>query len=1365
MGLTSGYSPEEMQAVKSYLVATKVLEIAYPEQFHTQYMRIWTTLVSQGAIDHETVLAMDTLAVCLNRILAMAKQDKACVLLYTDPLLLEMFRYVCDYHQHGSGAYTNAVGGLLTKLLQLMNYVATQSSLEITEGMFWQVKVCLMSMQPSQKSFYVIAEAALKHLDGFARALHVSDTRLPNQCLEIMWSGALANSAAKTFCAYYSQLHDPRKEPVTYIQSWSVNVEEKLSHPALRANIIDHLLPHLFKAIPNLFWDWAKRLHCQSMSADWQKLLLDILKKGLQISPSIDPVSSGLVDSKQLGALLNSPDDKIMLDSFALAANAINASKCCPEYALRIIQDSELLNSFFKESTTPESRCAFMSVFRKALLNMKDYVTTTEMRMRKNPCTEAQSTVLKYTSALQSIFSFVCAQLIPDSSYAQTVASLDLVKLFTEHAFDGIPRKKMQRTPVRILDIFTPMFTNTLLRFTTNNYDDIRLQASLILFDCPYEVFKEVINIEALKQTSTTLQSFKGRESDSVAQLLVTVFSAHQHNNEENCISFLQMILHTMESVMNFKPLEMHGYFIVWARILPVAILTEQKKLLFKCVIEKLLKSIEDIWITMKPHMRLSKSSKGDDTDSNYWRVIKESANLLKSIMCFNMKSDGDIFDIDRMPGICQMLIDQLTTMTHRGAFASISAAFVTACEICFKIESLSAYPHVIVAQTLGQLTSQKQLITRRSAGIPFVLCGVISAASRCNKVLLKQLLDEVFSRLHEIATLDFQYTGNETHDTPQIHAFNCIRQLFKETSIDDGTKKHANQALILSLTYLNDQTWSVKNSSLMLFTALNEKLFGSHKLGDTLPSVNASLFFSQYPGISEILLSLLESSDQKNVNSIVPVLAIVCRLKVNSKDDSTLDPFIDLLKERYLCHRVWKVREMSARLIANMVHKTSYSSELLESLKNTRILSRNKQHGCLLYAKELIEQAQYTKTDLEDYTSLAASSFYEACMSRHDGDVIIQRACLQVMMTEAIPQKDAEKIGDYVIQIVKGQWPQPDGAVSLFLGTAVSAVLRNISEEKLVETSKMYLSCHRYEVQVATCKHFMVHHEQFAKLEVLHPYLMQEISARSGDYVTGLYLDLALKLDIRATRAFKKPQCGGEKETLTYHLLALRLQQDSLSMIGPCAPEASVDVKLIHARIVAERMSLNPSEVDEVKLILQRLQALSDDSRDVRVISCFSGLSIRNSKKSLLQRAGSLAKVAAPYFSQEIKRSVMQNLDDFEDERASTDRDYERSNTFANEVQDTQDLLQVIKSSLPGALADRVLLNCVETVLQIAKENAAILQCYAFNVHLDTAVRKALLIAQCHGHDENARKAVQEFSGIFQAVNYPIQVVDPAGA
>lgn len=165
------------------------------------------------------------------------------------------------------------------------------------------------------------------------------------------------------------------------------------------------------------------------------------------------------------------------------------------------------------------------------------------------------------------------------------------------------------------------------------------------------------------------------------------------------------------------------------------------------------------------------------------------------------------------------LVVEQLHNIKFRAAISSLYPTMIAISRL------LDGKVTEYIKQEIQYIrTESKQLVTRRSGGLLYVIPALLIASERN-----KEVVDYVFDSLFQIASLP--YESESKQDLPQVHAFNTLGQLFKESQLTSDSSPFTERALLLSLKHFNATNWSVRNCALMLFGHLEKKIFSGAKV------------------------------------------------------------------------------------------------------------------------------------------------------------------------------------------------------------------------------------------------------------------------------------------------------------------------------------------------------------------------------------------------------------------------------------------------------------------------------------------------------------------------------------------------------
>ncbi|CAN9325563.1 unnamed protein product [Alternaria alternata] len=268
--------------------------------------------------------------------------------------------------------------------------------------------------------------------------------------------------------------------------------------------------------------------------------------------------------------------------------------------------------------------------------------------------------------------------------------------------------------------------------------------------------------------------------------------------------------------------------------------------------------------------------------------------------------------------------------------------------------------------ETLRSIQAKSDAITRRSAGIPAAMSALLAAEPQAGGKLFPRAIKDLVAE----TLVEAQSTNIEESRLPQVHALNCIKEIFTTSKLSVASEAYIGQGLELAAKTLNSSIWPLRNCSLMLFKALIERLLGSDEAQDWKERERAKtsrFSYDNYPSLVKILIELLEPSsdvrimetpeagsspmDLHGAEGVFPALQILRQAR----------PPGDLTKIRSLVRELlpsphWHMRDMAARTYVSL-HTTNEHHEKLSPILDTVPSDHNGQHGRLLVVMYLLRK------------------------------------------------------------------------------------------------------------------------------------------------------------------------------------------------------------------------------------------------------------------------------------------------------------------------------------------------------------------------------------------------------------------------
>ncbi|KAF8466673.1 putative death-receptor fusion protein-domain-containing protein [Kalaharituber pfeilii] len=432
-----------------------------------------------------------------------------------------------------------------------------------------------------------------------------------------------------------------------------------------------------------------------------------------------------------------------------------------------------------------------------------------------------------------------------------------------------------------------------------------------------------------------------------------------------------------------------------------ISISDESRKSAWKLLHKQLIETCFELWEIVGPLLcadapegYLPDFDDGDEEDEEFgiggdataqalmsysWRAIKESSALLSTII-FRAPAP-EILSGDDIKKSGELVIEQLANIRHRGAFAAVSPSLIQICQKCFEVPNTQKLPRTWLMENFSLIMTKAVSVTRRSAGIPYLIIGILAAELDQKR----PLLFETFARFVNIAKMSPKESmlqskvgednGGTKLDLPQVHALNCIKLLFSDSRLGPIVSDLIGPGLEVSVSCFASPIWAIRNGGLMLFTALLNRIFGTRKSRNdysyTAKLFTTKRFFSKYPAVKDVLLShlktgvevlrspsvsLLSSSSVPIVEMVYPALSLISRLGV-SPGYNGIEAFRPLIIE-CMRSKVWKVREVAAKAYVSLVSPEECIPEIKRLLHVEGNQSKqNSLHGSLCTVKCLLER------------------------------------------------------------------------------------------------------------------------------------------------------------------------------------------------------------------------------------------------------------------------------------------------------------------------------------------------------------------------------------------------------------------------
>ncbi|GFY54930.1 thyroid adenoma-associated protein homolog [Trichonephila inaurata madagascariensis] len=378
------------------------------------------------------------------------------------------------------------------------------------------------------------------------------------------------------------------------------------------------------------------------------------------------------------------------------------------------------------------------------------------------------------------------------------------------------------------------------------------------------------------------------------------------------------------------------------------------------------------------------------------WRTHKEISLLFGEISDkvpvknSSQINNSGILDITQVLDIGEYFMRQMTLVKHKGAFEQAFIGFSKLCHMLWRslIPKLQELPKIwlndLVLAIKGLKDNMNLCSTRRSAGLPFIMQALLTSEPGLSSSLF---FKDTISSLLSMASIQ-KMQGNLDE---KVHALNILRALFRDACLSDILIPFVSEALKVSITGFKSQSWAVRNSSTLLFSALMTRIFGvisSQDEGGRKNRLTGRTFFSYYKETYAFLFDELKhcasvlSQNQESVSlvpALYPILLLLGRLyPAPGECDSRLVSFLPFLD---VCSSspIWKVRVLVAKAMVPLISAENFLSTL-QSLFNSLphngdvIQGHNTIHGKCLQILYLLREYCHLS---EDHKELIEKNLY----------------------------------------------------------------------------------------------------------------------------------------------------------------------------------------------------------------------------------------------------------------------------------------------------------------------------------------------------------------------------------------------------
>ncbi|KAL1953304.1 hypothetical protein VTO42DRAFT_3034 [Malbranchea cinnamomea] len=819
--------------------------------------------------------------------------------------------------------------------------------------------------------------------------------------------------------------------PLKYIAMLNFDAIEGLSN---------HVFHPLFKANTSNFKTFLGVLPFEEMQsnralngADTEvSLLFSILETGKELglvqeeyvpgqkSGSTDWQNSTVIlEATVFRDLLVHPDPDTRISALSLLVFDPSTTKPLSSSTLFLLREAL---PYIHADNDPHSRGEFLSLLRRLLIRLRggSNLRLSEAEIEKNH-SEARAFLSWYMDFLES-------ELHPCASYQTHITALKVLILFLQSGLDSrlnpahLSRIGQEQQYWHFhLDVFRPSLLRAAGDLLSDPFDDVRSSAFALLRLFPVEFLtcsrvQACGGIDLAQQTGptsrfwitlkraedTAARTGRADHADTVARLYHILFDladspSDRFNLVDGLLAKLEQHVSSSDETLRtaLRSTPVHGHiaalrYIVGTPNFHAIVSTNSTMPAWRVFHERIVTLCDRVWDAVRPVLCVDSPECEQDTSNEQvvgpkdmlscsWRALRESSLLLHAILSnrtYAPSTGEDVFGYEDYSRIGKLSFVQLAELRHRGAFSTVSQTFASCCQRCgqSKDPAIVSLPESWYNDILTIIDDQAAKLTRRSAGIPALVTGV--ASSCVGTPFFQRIIDDLQNIANSPAN---ENTEEANQRLPQVHALNCLKDMFMNTLLGPSTEKYIVSALNISADCLGSPIWAIRNCGLMLYRSLMTRMCRpttGARVSLTGPVTfkdRQKIYFHKYPNLIPLLSGLLgtpvprpkpgQTFDSKamawelsiTTERVFPALELIGnKISSASEDDSKLRQ----LTFGQTGNPVWGIRDHAARVYASLVSRKDVLDTALQlSDVGSSVFSENQVHGRILCIRYLLQR------------------------------------------------------------------------------------------------------------------------------------------------------------------------------------------------------------------------------------------------------------------------------------------------------------------------------------------------------------------------------------------------------------------------
>lgn len=803
---------------------------------------------------------------------------------------------------------------------------------------------------------------------------------------------------------------------------WANALQESAgAHGNNVAKLKTHLFPTLFKRDSQDFVSFLERLNIGQLRPNQPDAVLGTISRSSTTDREL--LFASLRAGKDIGMLYETDEDELTLEDSIIYLPI--------EWIGRLLvwndKDARLTGLSLLVSSHAATRPFFESGLRLIKLNLSYLFVDTDANFRSEVCNLIQRLVdrvraitavlarqipkdtmngvssvsssparilMYHKSFLEWLIGFMHWELGPTASYQRHTSALRCLSIVSKSGLDEqVDRCNYAKSALGEtcwpfhLNVIDNKSYSLLLNLLLDPFDDVRQISASILMLYPSVLHSEIYRLKfACKQAEgKMLLTGRADHADGSAHLYSLLEA--QLNNQSDLpghLSQLEQMIDIARADLSqaVQRYPIHGLLTTIRYILCRSSRSNSGHL---DLVRRTVCCVENIWHIVRPilcndapegYLPDNFEETAELTTKNAlsycWRALKE-ASILSDALIASKPTCSYALDLGQRRCLSELCFTQLAELRHRGAFSTVAQTWVTCClnSALIPFTSGQTVLEIWYERVLSILQNNTTINTRRSAGLPSLLCGIL-IGDRSGKMMKQTLVD-----LEKIARSPVDPALLHRGGLSQVHSMNCIKDILKNSKLGDQSEPYVSITFRLAVDALYSNVWAVSNCGLMLFRAVIDRLLGTSDAQlENEAVLQRTLSIDHYPELFEGVLNLLSLNaarqDERTLGKFegaFPALQLLLRLCIPQEHILSTRELVKVL----MGSSAWHVRDMAACTYSSFVNMNDFLQEL-EMLLQPTSENQNSIHGSLLAAKHLVHRLKNSRG--QDATSMAIGVF-----------------------------------------------------------------------------------------------------------------------------------------------------------------------------------------------------------------------------------------------------------------------------------------------------------------------------------------------------------------------------------------------------